>query len=190
MTEATTPATRRDNRAGGSRTKAIIAIAAGAVLLLGGGTTLAYWSTTQAIDAGAVNSGDLDLTAGTATWTLVGSTGSVTVADLADVQMVPGDVLTITQPVSVTLEGQTILAELAVDPTGTPTLPEGYAVETSLTAVTTGDPAALTAADDGATFNAVVTVTFDSATAGRVSTAPASVDLTGVYNVTLEQIAN
>ena len=190
MTEAI-PATRRERRTGGSRTKAIIAIAAGAALLLGGGTTLAYWSTTEAIGAGEVNSGDLNLTPGTASWTLVGSTGEVTVEDLADVQMVPGDTLTITQPVTVTLEGQTILAELTVDATDAPAdLPTGYDVATSITPVTTGDPAALTEADNGATFNAVVTVTFDSTTAERISTAPASVDLTDVYNVTLEQVAN
>ena len=82
-----------------TRAKANVAIAAGAALLLGGGT-LAYWSTQQVIATGTINSGDLNLVAGTGTWTLQGvaQTAPTPVTDITTVKLVPGDVLTLTQP--------------------------------------------------------------------------------------------
>ncbi|MGM1016557.1 MAG: alternate-type signal peptide domain-containing protein [Actinomycetota bacterium] len=147
-----------------SRTSAVLAIAAGAVLLLGGGTTLAFWSSSITVPAGTVNSGDLNLEAsGTPEWTLQGVLDATptTVADPTAVLIVPGDVLTMTQDATITLQGDTIEAELVVSEG---TLPTGL----DATVTTTGaDAENLTSADDGATLTVTVEIEFDPATADR-----------------------
>lgn len=167
-----------------TRTKAIVAIAAGAVLLLGGGTTLAYWSTSQVLDVGTINSGDLNMvTDGAPEWTLQGVTdaAATAVADPAAVEIVPGDVLTMTQDVTLTVQGDTLSAELTIVEG---TVPEGLAAAVDATGVT---PTAITAADDGKTVTVTVTITFDAATANRekVNTA---FDL-GDVTLTLSQLS-
>jgi alternate signal-mediated exported protein len=114
-----TPAAQPVAKRSSGRMKGILAIAAGTALLLGGTGTYAYWSTTQALSAEDIVSGDLDLALGDGTWTLDGIVGApVTVTDLATVRLVPGDVLTLDQDVDVTLIGDTIQAVLAIDTTG------------------------------------------------------------------------
>jgi alternate signal-mediated exported protein len=172
-TASETIATRRDRERGRSRNrvKGVVAIAAGAVLLLGGGTTLAYWSTTQTLDAGTIESGDLNLSLGTGTWTIDGAIGGpAPVADPSAVRIVPGDVLTLTQPVTVTLVGDTIQGLLAVDAADAiPAAAAGaFTVDLSMSGgVAEGaDTYRFTPATAG-TVTATVTITFDSATANR-----------------------
>lgn len=167
-----------------TRTKAIIAIAAGAALLLGGGTTLAYWSTSQVLDVGTINSGDLNMvTSGTPAWTLQGVADAApsTVADPTAVEIVPGDVLTMTQDVTLTVQGDTLTAELAI---AQGTIPTGLTATVESAGVT---PTAITEADDGKTVTVTVTITFDGATANRdlVNTA---FDL-GDVTLTLSQLS-
>lgn len=147
-----------------ARTKAIVAVAAGAVLLLGGGSTLAYWSTSTTVSAGTVTSGDLNLVpAGAPAWTIQGALDAAPspVTDPTSVRIVPGDVLTLTQDVTVTLIGDTIAASLQVA--------EGAIPAGLTTTVTTAgaDAAHLTEADNGSTVTVTVQITFDPATAGR-----------------------
>lgn len=143
MTE-TVSASRRDNRparAGNSRTKAIIAIAAGAILLLGGGTTLAYWSTQATVNGGTVSSGDLNLTlVETPSWSLTPEGGAAAaVTDITAIDVVPGDTVTLTQDVTLTLIGENLIADLAV---------AGVTVPTGIL------PAVVSVTDaDGATFS-------------------------------------
>jgi alternate signal-mediated exported protein len=172
----TTPKPRR------SRTKGIVAIAIGAVLLLGGGTTFAYWSTSQSLSTGTINTGDLNLTASGAAWTLTAANGAVTNGvNPSTVKLVPGDVLTLTEQLAVTLVGDTIKADL--------TLVRGSGVDPALaTAVTLKNGATTLTPTSGttyrlttsATLTATVTVTFASTTANRtlVNTAIAPTDLT------------
>ncbi|MGW8483481.1 alternate-type signal peptide domain-containing protein [Microbacterium sp. NPDC055903] len=165
MNDTTAPAPRRD----ASRTKAIVAIAAGAVLLLGGGTTLAYWSTQQSLDAGTVTSGDLDLTIAAAApaWTLTPEGGAAApVADITTVRIVPGDTVTFTQTAELTLVGDNLHAELEAVLDGA-TLPAGVTAPTPVVTVAGGDPADLTVADDGATATVTLTYTFPASTANR-----------------------
>lgn len=161
----TAPAHRADNRPkSSSRTKAIIAIAAGAALLLGGGTTLAYWSATQTIPAGTIESGDLNLALdGTPTWTLEGvlDAAPAPVADITDVLIVPGDVVTLEQDVTLTLVGTTLEAALVVDEG---TVPAGLTATVTTTGV---DAANLTAADNNSTITVNVAFEFDPTTADR-----------------------
>jgi len=176
QTSITEPTTERPFARGGVKGKAIAAIAAGTALLLGGAGTLAYWSTEQALTAGAVESGDLNLTIDPAAgdWTLQGAVGSalpIDPADIAAVRIVPGDVLTLVQPVEVLLEGDTLAADLTVN---TDDLGVGGAlaglvdVDLQITGLqpTATNTYRLTSATDGA-LEATVTITFDSATANR-----------------------
>lgn len=159
-----TPVREESPSAPRTRTKAIIAIAAGAALLLGGGTTLAYWSTSQVLDVGTINSGDLDMVAsGTPAWTLQGvaDAAPTSVPDPTLVKIVPGDVLVMTQDVTLTVQGDTLTAELAILQE---TVPEGLTATVDSAGVT---PDAITAADDGKTVTVTVTITFDGATANR-----------------------
>lgn len=146
------------------RTSAIIAIAAGAALLLGGGTTLAYWSTSQVLDVGTVESGDLNLSTPTAAeWTLNGAP----VADISTVQIVPGDVIVMTQSSTLTLVGDNLEATLDATVSGA-VLPAGVTAPTPAITVT-GDPdlTALTEANDGAVATVSVTYAFPAATPDR-----------------------
>ena len=172
-----------------SRTKAIVAIAAGTALLLGGAGTLAYWSTSQSLTAGTVTSGDLDLTLGTGVWTLDGVLTSPTVvADPSTVRIVPGDMLTLEQPVTVTLVGDNLEADLTVDVTAA--IPSANANDFTVALTVTGATAngvntyRLKPADVTAPLQATLTITFNSATADRVAVNTA-IDLSKVtFNLT------
>lgn len=171
MTEAV-PASRRDNRpapAGRSRTKAIIAIAAGAVLLLGGGTTLAYWSTQATINAGTVSSGDLDLTlVDTPSWSLTPEGGAAApVTDIAAIDVVPGDTVTLTQDVTLTLIGDNLVADLAVTGVTVPTGILPAVVTVTDDAGETFSGTGLTDDLDGETVTVEIAFQFDPATEDR-----------------------
>jgi alternate signal-mediated exported protein len=152
-----------------SRTKGIIAIAIGAVLLLGGGTTLAYWSTSQSLATGTINTGDLNLTATEPAWTLTAANGTVTTGvDPSAVKLVPGDVLSLTEKLNVVLVGDTIKADLSFVRGGT--LDPAFATSVTLkNGTTTLTPTSGTTyrLTSSATLSATVSITFASATANR-----------------------
>lgn len=92
-------------------TKAAIATGAAVALLLGTGSTLAYWNDSANI-AGqdAITAGTLQLTAtATPTWTITHTNGTTsTVASIGAVRIVPGDVLSYSFPASITAQGQNL----------------------------------------------------------------------------------
>lgn len=157
------------------RAKAIVAIAAGTALLLGGASTYAYWSTSQSLNAGTVNSGDLNLTLGAGTWTLDGVlTAPTTVADPSAVHIVPGDVLTLTQVLNVTLVGDNLEAILTANLAAV--IPPASASNFTVALTTSGAGVAagtntyrLKPADVATPINAVLTITFNSTTPNRES---------------------
>lgn len=157
------------------RAKAIVAIAAGTALLLGGAGTYAFWSTSASLNAGTVNSGDLNLTLGTGTWALDGAlTPSTPVADPAAVFIVPGDVLTLTQPLNVTLVGDNLEALLTADLSAVIPAAAASYITVSLTTSGAGTPEGintyrLTPDDVKTPISAVLTVTFDATTSNRVA---------------------
>ena len=95
-----------------------MAIGVGAALLLGGGGTLASWNASQNSSAGIIAAGDLNLVAKDATWTSDKS-GDITAKMKAGAyKVVPGEKLTYTQRMDVTLSGDRISASLtATGPT-------------------------------------------------------------------------
>jgi alternate signal-mediated exported protein len=95
-------------------TKGAVATAAGVVLLIGGGGTLAVWNVEQNAEAGTVAAGDLNLDAKTGVWTVATATGAEVIPDINAYRIVPGDTLTYTQTVDITLDGDNISANLTV----------------------------------------------------------------------------
>lgn len=92
--------------------KGAVAVGVGIVLLLGGGGTFAYWNASVASSGGTIAAGDLNLVAnGTGAWT---DRNGATV-DISSYKVVPGDLLTYTQKLDVTLVGNKIAANLTVD---------------------------------------------------------------------------
>lgn len=167
------------------RTTAIAIITVGAALLSVGGGSYAYWSTQTALTAGPVTAGDLNLSLGAGTWTLKGVLGTAQpVANLTTVKIVPGDVLTLTQPIDVTLVGNTIAADLKAEVGSTFTsgaLGSNLDVVLSVASYGTATSAntyRLTSANSGAA-TATLTVTFKPGTTGRAG-ATQSVNLNDI----------
>ncbi|WP_299165523.1 alternate-type signal peptide domain-containing protein [uncultured Arthrobacter sp.] len=94
--------------------KGAIATAAGVVLLIGGGGTLAVWNVERESGAGQITAGDLNLTTEAGSWTVLGVDGPEEILNIADYKIVPGDVLTYTQLMDVTLDGDNLAANLTV----------------------------------------------------------------------------
>lgn len=107
--------TSTTNTTSSSRTKGAIALATGAVLLLGG-STFALWTAQSQVAGGTITSGNVDVLVSEGTWQDVSPehAAPIDIADLADFTMVPGDALRGTFAVDVAGLGDNFLAELAV----------------------------------------------------------------------------
>jgi alternate signal-mediated exported protein len=91
--------------------KGAIATAAAALLLTGGAGSLAYWNAQTTVGGGTITAGNLTLAnSGTAAWAANG-----TAITLNTFKVVPGDVLTLTQDVTVTATGNNLVGTLSVD---------------------------------------------------------------------------
>lgn len=90
--------------------KGAIATAAGVVLLIGGGGTLAVWNVEKNSQAGTIQAGNLDLTTANGQWLANGKP----VANISAYRIVPGDVLEYTEEVTITVDGDNLTAKLAL----------------------------------------------------------------------------
>lgn len=150
--------------------KGAMATGVGVVLLAGGGGTLATWNQAQTASMGSVVSGDLNLVASTTDagkgqWTNAAGTK----VNVATYKVVPGDSLTYTQDLAVTLTGDLMKAKLAVTGTGVDTGFGGSAAVSPTTLVKGTEilpTQVLTPADSGI-VKASTTFTFKAATANR-----------------------
>lgn len=97
-------------------TKGSLAAIGAAALLLGGGTSLAYWTATGDAPAGTITAGELKLTAGTCDADWVYATGSAS-AGSAVTLWVPGDVVTKSCTFTVTATGDNLEATLSAPST-------------------------------------------------------------------------
>lgn len=91
--------------------KGSAAIALGAALLLGGGGTLANWNAAATQTPGEIVAGDLNLVNTTSTGVWKDRAGAT--IDITTYKVVPGDKLTFTQDLTVTLKGNKMAAEIA-----------------------------------------------------------------------------
>jgi alternate signal-mediated exported protein len=130
-------------------TKALIAGGIGVALLVGGASTVSFWTDEAEGGDGVISSGTLDLgTPAGGGWEIShAGDGSGTATepvefDPADGQIVPGDILTYTQSIPVTLEGENIRAEF--DGTIDVTPSTGADADSKLAAAITKDDLAAT----------------------------------------------
>jgi alternate signal-mediated exported protein len=176
-------------------TKGALAAAAGAVLLLGGAGSLAYWNDAATVAGGTINSGKLSLTDTTtgggcaaSVWTIdsAETPAGVTFNPASDT-VVPGDVLTKHCTYKINAAGTHLRATVATS--------GGAATGTLATALTTsgtftvGGAAAttVTSADDGKTLDATVKVTFPYGATADNSTQLKTATLSS-FVVTLTQV--
>jgi alternate signal-mediated exported protein len=160
--------------------KGAIAAGAAGILLLGGAGTFAVWSETKQFDAGTVSTGELTLALSGATpaWTYLESGTTVTAKGI-----VPGDVITSTQGVTITATGDNVAGKLTVGTLGG-TLPTGVtAAVTTLDdddALETNGSVLSFATSKEYVVDVVITLTFDAAGKTSQNTAidPAALTLT------------
>lgn len=153
--------------------KGTAAIAVGAALLLGGGGTLANWNAEATAAPGTIVSGDLNVVKSVnGVWK---DRAGTVIPDITAYKVVPGDKLTFTQDLTVTLVGNKMAANVAT--TGI-SATNGFTpanVAVSAPALTVGSTAVanplkptVTGADQ--TVTATITFEFLSATTGRADT--------------------
>jgi alternate signal-mediated exported protein len=165
-------------------TKGAIATAAGIALLLGGAGTFALWNGQTTIAGGTISTGQLSIASTNGpVWKDISSTvvGGTTV-DPATQKIVPGDVLQLTQQVTLTTTGKNLKANFTFDPTSITTDPALTAALTEgLTATVVPATGAATLTPTGSNaysvvpgtasttvVNVVFTVTFAAGTTGTV----------------------
>lgn len=92
-------------------TKGALASVAAAVLLLGGGTSLAYWTASADVTGGAITAGELKLTAGSCDTNWVYAAGNASAGSTVTT-WVPGDSVTKSCTYTVDAIGDNLLATL------------------------------------------------------------------------------
>jgi alternate signal-mediated exported protein len=102
-------------------TKGAIAGAAGIALLLGGAGTFALWNSTIGVSGGSIATGTLAFgtTAG-ATWRDDSAGATSTTFNPGTQKIVPGDVVSLTQNITVNATGKNLKAKLAYVPSSVP----------------------------------------------------------------------
>lgn len=91
-----------------------IAISASALLLVGGGGTLAVWNDTAGVKPGTITAGNIALEAEGGKWSNVTSGTAVPIANIAEYEIVPGETLRYTQSLNIIVEGTNAVADLKV----------------------------------------------------------------------------
>ncbi|MDQ0863625.1 alternate-type signal peptide domain-containing protein [Arthrobacter globiformis] len=151
--------------------KGTAAIAVGAALLLGGGGTLASWNASDTQTPGTVVAGDLDVVADTGVWTDRNG-APVTISTY---KVVPGDKLTYTQVLNVTLTGNKMAANVTATGTGAVNGFTAANVVVTDPVLTVGGTAVSNPLTTSGTVTATITFEFKSSTTGRS-------DVTKTYN--------
>lgn len=168
-------------------TKGSLAITAGVVLLLGGAGTYALWEVNAPLD-GSVQTGDLNLELDDAAWTLNGAS----VENVSAVQIAPGDTLNLTQPMTVTVAGDDLTAQLSLSNTDafipeelTEHLDVDFDLDASWATETGPDSYLINSGAEARQVSAEVSIAFSENTPDRVGV-NTSMDL-GALEFTLQQ---
>jgi alternate signal-mediated exported protein len=187
-------------------TKGALAASAAGILLLGGATTLAYWTADGEANGGSITAGTLTLSDGTcdAAWTYAaGAPGAGNTVAL----FVPGDVITKKCTFAVGATGDNLKAAVGAPSTVTYTsVPAGTSLDltANTTFAITGTPTGrvlangdnVTSADGGQTITATFVVTIPFGTDETATTKVNSNDMQGIaatldkLTVTLTQVAS
>lgn len=157
------------------QTKAAIAAGAGALLLLGGAGSLAYWNDTTTVPGGTIASGELSLApcVGGGTWTDVNN-GNAAI-DISTFRIVPGDSVAFDCSTTINATGDNLEATLTADvlPTVGGDAALAAALSTTVTATVggttlpAGSPGVQITPAQGAQSAALrVAITFDPGTTG------------------------
>ncbi len=170
--------------------KGALAASAAGVLLLGGAGSLAYWSSTQDVPGGTINSGSLALgIPACGDWTL--DSGEDVPLVYADGDpLVPGDVLTKICTFTITATGNHLRATLGVTDaefTEVNDLSDDLDASAVFTVGANPIPAEITEDNDGDTVSAAITVTFDPLSGNESQLETAVLD---DITVTADQIHN
>ncbi|QIK82185.1 alternate-type signal peptide domain-containing protein [Sanguibacter sp. HDW7] len=99
-------------------TKGLLAAGLGGALLIGGGTTLAYWTDDASVDGAGITAGTLEITAAPTAddgWTVTHGTTTTDVAAIAALRIVPGDTLTHTSTYTLTAVGDNLRIDAQAD---------------------------------------------------------------------------
>ncbi len=148
--------------------KGTAAIAVGAALLLGGGGSLANWNAEATTAPGTISSGDLNV-AKTVAGVWKDRAGTV-IADINAYKVVPGDKLTFTQDLTVTLIGNKMAANVSttgINATNGFTTGNVSVSAPALTVGTTPVANPLTPTGSAQTVTATITFDFLATTNGR-----------------------
>lgn len=92
--------------------KGAVAGATGVALLAGGLGSFALWSDQEALPSVSINTGQMNLAAGTATYKDVSPDAADTTWDPATDEMVPGDTVQVTIPYTANAEGKNLTGKL------------------------------------------------------------------------------
>jgi alternate signal-mediated exported protein len=148
--------------------KGAFAAGTAAVLLIGGAGTLAFWSDTETVTGGTINSGHLDIVidtvnTGCGAWTLDAGEAAPTTYTAGD-SLVPGDVLSRSCAYTIDAEGNHLRATVSANaPTLTGDLANSLTVAPANLEVGGVAATEFTEANDGQALTVDVTVTFNSA---------------------------
>lgn len=145
--------------------KAAIAAGAAGALMLGGAGTFALWNATDAIDAGAVSTGQLmlDTTTSPGVWNDVSVPATPVLFDAVNETIVPGDTLEFTQTVTIKADGKNLKGELIVGQLAA--LPANLLSEATVdldvdhAAAGLSEDAGVLSFDEPGTYNIPVTIT-------------------------------
>lgn len=153
-------------------TKGALAAGAAVALLIGTGTTLAYWNSTVNVgEPTVISAGDLRLAQTSApTWTIAHTDGTETVvADLTSVRIVPGDRLVFGAEYQIAAQGRNLDISAVI-------------TEGSIAPVNPADTADVSLAS-----NLVKSAAFTiNGVAGSTATIQHRSDTTGTYNVVID----
>ena len=158
--------------------KGTAAIAVGAALLLGGGGTLAAWNAADSAAPGTIVAGDLNVKAGTGVW----KDRNNNPINISTYRVVPGDKLTYSQDLTVTLVGDKLAANVVLANVPTSTFTSDNVIVSPLKLTNTaGDVTSATVlkpvvGSPTQTVTATTVFEFKGATAGRS-------DVTKDYNL-------
>lgn len=124
-------------------TKATIATAAGVALLIGGGSSLAYWNDQATITGSTITAGNLALVSQSNTGTWGVKNGAITTPNIniANFRAVPGDALTYTTTLQVKAQGDNLKFKAGITSTSIAPATAGKASDIALQTALTGNTA-------------------------------------------------